>query len=38
MGMGYIWPGILVPLGVFLIGAVVLSILITNDALDLKKK
>ena len=36
--MGWIWPGILVPIGLFFIGAVVLSIIITGEALDIRAK
>ena len=36
--MGWVWPSILVPIGVFLIGAIVLSIIITSDALEVKNK
>ena len=35
--MGWIWPSILVPIGVFTIGAIVLSIIISGDALEAKK-
>jgi uncharacterized integral membrane protein len=34
--MGWMWPSILVPIGVFFIGAVLMSIIITGDALDIK--
>lgn len=36
--MGWIWPSILVPIGVFFIGIVWMSIVITNDALATKNK
>jgi hypothetical protein len=36
--MGWVWPSILVPIGVFFIGAIVMSIIITNDALNVKNK
>jgi len=36
--MGWVWPSILVPIGVFTIGAIILSIIISNDALESKNK
>jgi len=36
--MGWVWPSILVPIGVFLIGAIWLSIVISSDALEAKNK
>ena len=36
--MGWVWPSILVPIGVFLIGAIIMSIIITDDALDARNK
>ena len=36
--MGWVWPSILVPIGVFTIGAIILSIIITSDALEVKNK
>jgi hypothetical protein len=36
--MGWVWPSILVPIGVFFIGAIVMSIIITSDALEAKNK
>lgn len=36
--MGWVWPSILVPIGVFFIGAIVLSVIITGDALEAKNK
>jgi uncharacterized integral membrane protein len=38
MGLGWMWPSILVPIGVFFIGAVLMAIIITSDALDTKNK
>lgn len=36
--MGWVWPSILVPIGVFFIGVVLMSIIITSDALDIKNR
>jgi|GEM_PF-7085025 hypothetical protein len=36
--MGWVWPSILVPIGVFTIGAIILSIIISSDALESKSK
>jgi hypothetical protein len=36
--MGWVWPSILVPIGVFTIGAIILSIIISSDALESKNK
>lgn len=36
--MGWVWPGILVPIGIFFIGIVLFSIIITSDALEYKSK
>lgn len=37
MGMGWIWPSILVPVGVFFLANVWLSAAIASDALEIKQ-
>ena len=32
--MGWVWPAILVPIGVFFIGTVIMSVIITSDAMS----
>jgi len=34
--MGWVWPSILVPIGVFFIGIVLMAIIITSDALEIR--
>jgi uncharacterized integral membrane protein len=36
--MGWVWPSILVPIGVFFIGSVIMAIIITSDAMEAKNK
>ena len=36
--MGWVWPSILVPIGVFFIGIVWLAMIISGEALDIKNK
>ena len=36
--MGWLWPGILIPIGLFLIGVVWLPMVISGEALDIKQK
>jgi hypothetical protein len=36
--MGWVWPSILVPIGIFTIGIIWLSIAISSDALEAKNK
>ena len=34
--MGWVWPSILIPIGIFFIGIVWLSMVISGDALNVK--
>jgi hypothetical protein len=36
--MGWVWPSILIPIGLFLIGIVWLSMVISGEALDIRFK
>lgn len=36
--MGWMWPSILVPIGVFFIGVALFAIIITGEALEIRNK